>query len=563
MADVSRKLTLVDKFSSVWDKFIGKAEKAEASVSKVEAAEAKMGKTADLINKASGTLFNWSKAAENLDKSALLASSTFEDLILKGYIVKVGMQDIAEAAEGAAEKIGDIPEKVEAASVATEAWQDYLNRLDVTLPGITGRLENMWLTAVRFEKKFGESSEFAIEAQVRFDEALKESGLTMEQFKERLEAARKAQRKLGDDGVEAAERSEKAHSKLGRTLTRLGVMLFGLRKIVQAVRNAMARVPDEIIKPFNSLKSLLQDDLARVTTSLFAGMQKGLDRLNQAFESPAGRNFIAALQVGFEALGSIIGFIAEKVAEFMEFLFTQMETAEINFEAVGKFIGEVFGGVYVVIHNIVATAWNLFASFAEFLGNVFTDPLGSVVRLVADVVNTIVDVVAWAARQIDKLLGTNYAAGIMSFQDSMMGWVEEKFGQKKFTLERMEYIDIADTLAEWGAKGAEYGGKLQRAASGELALNAIKASSAETAGNTKAIKDAVTDEDLKMLIDVATQKFVSNVNLTAQTPVITINGANTGNTEADRRALAKAIKDILEEQMASGSTSGYYVYAGV
>ncbi len=53
-------------------------------------------------------------------------------------------------------------------------------------------------------------------------------------------------------------------------------------------------------------------------------------------------------------------------------------------------------------------------------------------------------------------------------------------------------------------------------------------------------------------MDVAERRYVNNVNLTAQTPVITINGANTGRTAADRQNLANAIRDILIEQVSAG-----------
>ena len=56
-----------------------------------------------------------------------------------------------------------------------------------------------------------------------------------------------------------------------------------------------------------------------------------------------------------------------------------------------------------------------------------------------------------------------------------------------------------------------------------------------------------------MLVDMASQRYVNRINLTAQTPIINVNGANTGNTEADRKALADAIKNILLEQAAAGS----------
>ena len=53
---------------------------------------------------------------------------------------------------------------------------------------------------------------------------------------------------------------------------------------------------------------------------------------------------------------------------------------------------------------------------------------------------------------------------------------------------------------------------------------------------------------------MAERRYVNNINLTAQTPVITINGANTSRTtmRRDRQNLANAIRDILIEQVSSG-----------
>lgn len=64
---------------------------------------------------------------------------------------------------------------------------------------------------------------------------------------------------------------------------------------------------------------------------------------------------------------------------------------------------------------------------------------------------------------------------------------------------------------------------------------------------------AMSEEDLKSLVDMAERQYVNNINLNAQTPVITVNGQNTGNTADDRKALANAIRDILIEQAASAS----------
>lgn len=75
--------------------------------------------------------------------------------------------------------------------------------------------------------------------------------------------------------------------------------------------------------------------------------------------------------------------------------------------------------------------------------------------------------------------------------------------------------------------------------------------------DVKGIKKSVdlSNEDLKSLVDVAARRYVNNINLTSQTPVITINGQNTGRTKEDREALADALKLVLAEQWAAGATN--------
>ena len=63
----------------------------------------------------------------------------------------------------------------------------------------------------------------------------------------------------------------------------------------------------------------------------------------------------------------------------------------------------------------------------------------------------------------------------------------------------------------------------------------------------------LSQEDLQSLVELAERQYVNNINLTAQTPVINITGANTGRTAADRQNLADTIRDILIEQVAAGS----------
>lgn len=86
--------------------------------------------------------------------------------------------------------------------------------------------------------------------------------------------------------------------------------------------------------------------------------------------------------------------------------------------------------------------------------------------------------------------------------------------------------------------------------------SSMAANIAGIAGDTKAIKNSVdmSDETLKMLLDMTERRYVNNINLTAQSPVIQISGQNTGDTMADRYKLADAVKDVLLEQASAGAT---------
>lgn len=65
---------------------------------------------------------------------------------------------------------------------------------------------------------------------------------------------------------------------------------------------------------------------------------------------------------------------------------------------------------------------------------------------------------------------------------------------------------------------------------------------------------SLSDENLKELVDVATGKYVNQINLTSQTPVITIQGQNTGDTKADVDAMLDKLKLVLAEQWAAGAS---------
>ena len=462
-----------------------------------------------------------------------------------------------------AERANKAVEKQEQqAEIAHRFWQQYLGDLESSYDGVLGKMDRMYRTYVKFSEVFGKDSAYAIEAEGQLNDMLESTGMTMDELLEKIGLAGEKSEEAGAKAEKSIERVHKKTSKLSRTLTRLGVMFFGLRKIVAAFRNAIARIPDEVMGPFNKLKSFFSDTLARSMTSFFKGLNPAIEKMNALLESPAGQNFVKGLQVVFEALGKIAGLALDMVTDLFTQIGTGLESMGIDIEDLAGFIGGVIGTIYVTVHNIIAAIYNAIMNLVWDIKKITSGDLKAFFYgLIKTIADFVLDVCNIVAKALDWLFDSSISDTLMGWKATVDAWAAEQGGWDATEgPAQMEMIEYSDYVDKFSAEGRKFGQRLQNL-SGET-LNDIKASSAQTAGNTKAIKDALTDEDFKMLIDVATQKFVSNVNLTAQTPVITINGANTGNSAADRRALANDIKYILMEQLASGSTSSEYAYAG-
>lgn len=116
-------------------------------------------------------------------------------------------------------------------------------------------------------------------------------------------------------------------------------------------------------------------------------------------------------------------------------------------EAVGGWVGQVFGMIYAVGYNIFATLWNVIASFAEFFANVWNDPLGATVRLFSDIFDSILGMVETVAGAIDALIGSDLSSSVSGFREQISSWVDENFGENAIQIKRMASLDVKDTAA--------------------------------------------------------------------------------------------------------------------
>ena len=229
-----------------------------------------------------------------------------------------------------------------------------------------------------------------------------------------------------------------------------------------------------------------------------------------------------------------------------------------TFTTMGAFI---LNGTLVPLHNG-------FAAFVNFLGNAFNDPITAIDVLFYDMSITSLKYIQNVAQGLEGLINmipgveVNMTSGI----DKLIGkleygrnWTIKQNGYKEY-IKPWENFDLGKSYKagyNWGANLGKSG--LMGTGTGELEIPQaadVKDLLTNIDKNTGKIAKTVdlSDEQIKMLVDVAERKYVNNVNLTSQTPMITVQGQNTGNTEKDARNLADTLRDVLVDLMNAGST---------
>lgn len=200
------------------------------------------------------------------------------------------------------------------------------------------------------------------------------------------------------------------------------------------------------------------------------------------------------------------------------------------------------------------------------------DMVNGAIGLINDLINAVNTIPGVAISPLEKVsFATNAAVENEAAKQARNAQIEadrqdmyREIGQRRSEIDLMTadaYARHYDRLSEITTKRLAAngtGGDLSQYTGDVAAYNQLSGISNQLGGigsSVKGIEKSVnmSDEDIKALVDVAERRYVNQVNLTSQTPVITVNGANTGRTAQDRRDLADAIEQILREEWASGS----------
>ena len=254
-----------------------------------------------------------------------------------------------------------------------------------------------------------------------------------------------------------------------------------------------------------------------------------------------------------------------------------------TWEDVAGFVGGCFGLMYAfAMNNFIVPGQNALAYFGNFVGNFLNNPIATIKIAFLDLAVYILGKISSVAHGIENLVNmipgvsVSMTSGIDSLYQKAQNAAQnarDASGWKEY-FKAWDYVDYGEAWKSWSEKGRSVGAALDNfnisdfmsGMGGEgfnydalLDASGINDTLSDIGADTKAIRNSValSEEDIKLLVDMATREYVNNINLTAQTPIINVTGQNTGDTEMDKRALADAIRDILIEESASHTDLAY------
>lgn len=295
---------------------------------------------------------------------------------------------------------------------------------------------------------------------------------------------------------------------------------------------------------------------------------------------------------------NILAFASEKAAAAQAFLNAVMAAnpAALAAAAVLVLVAALYAGVAVMNHfagtsvsatgiitgafavmgafvfnSVLVPLQNGFAMLANFVGNVFTNPVAAVKVLFYDMAITVLQYMQNIASAVEGLI--NMIPGVtVDLTSGLGGWITDLAKKRSDEIQNSGYTEYVKPwenmdLGSAYTRGYDWDSNLSlgnlfwpgglgdlgvpQAADVNSLLNNVGAIKNNTGKIAKTVD--LSDEQLKMMVDIAERKFVNNINLTSQAPVITVQGQNTGNTEADRQSLADLLGDLIMERVQSGS----------
>ena len=408
---------------------------------------------------------------------------------------------------------------------------------------------------------------------------------------------------------------------LGKDIGQIRDMAAAGELTAEVVKNAMLSATEQINRDFESIPKTYSDAWTIVKNAGVNALDEVSQKLNDFLNSTAGNKALNGIIGGFEILASVgsaaidlltagagwvvenwdyvypvligIGaaFVAAGVAgvasglaaaaswgpvtwtilaigAIVSSLVFILKQAGVSWQQMGQVAGGVLAILYSIVYTVVAQIWNTFATFAEFLGNMFHNPVMAVAQLFADLADNVLATIESVAAAIDKLLGTDYSSGIASIRGKISNWVDNTFGEKAVEIKRMSELDVPATIKEGIQLGGDFGSKMDNlnfnledltAGLGDLSNISVPSAgdldigNVGSVGKVKSIEGDVnlSDEDIKMYRDLAERRYMNQIELQTLAPQINVSISESAAGHIKAQDVADALETLLIQQQAA------------
>lgn len=237
----------------------------------------------------------------------------------------------------------------------------------------------------------------------------------------------------------------------------------------------------------------------------------------------------------------------------------------VSTEQIIGFVTGLFNMFFAAIQNGIGFVWNNILAFAEFLANIFIDPVYAIQKLFYDMLknvstyfgnwaNSVIDVLNWLISKINEVTGTTIQA--IAKQDS--SWVEKfKPESNKAVVDlsryQMQNRDLKAAFksgSEWGANALA---QLTGTSLGSMGLGGKDIANINKVGEVGKIRDTVdiSSEDLRIMRELSEMNAIQN--FVSLTPTVQITGDNHFSNGYDIDTVISRINQGLEEEIASSA----------
>lgn len=236
----------------------------------------------------------------------------------------------------------------------------------------------------------------------------------------------------------------------------------------------------------------------------------------------------------------------------------------------GAIIYNLFLGVMESVFRFIEKMINPLIIFANFIGNLFNDPIGAIIKLFSDLADGVLQNLQHIASALDFVFGTNMADTIQGWRNELAVNTEiamKKYGNGKYEeimskidlsaeglgFERIDYYDAYSAGHQFGdginnmLKSFDPKSMLNESGFGFDGLGGIIEDIADDTGDIKNSLD-ISQEDLKYLRDIAEQETINRFT-TAEIHIDMSGMSNTVNNGGDLDGLISELTDEVTEAM--------------